>query len=184
MADSTNVTIANPPATTGTFFRAPLGTALPADATTALVAAYEDHGFVGEEGYQYEAARSITDHKAFGGDTVATSQDSYDWTLTVTLIEDKNAEVLKTVFGDDNVDDTDPDAIKVTHNKARQPRSVFAIDTISEGDAVKRFVLPVGQVVSVGPVTLVHTELIKYTLTIKAYPNPTGDNVFEYNSAA
>lgn len=181
MADSSNVTVATPPIA-GTFSRGVAGTTLPVDSTTALAAAFEDLGYVGEDGYAIDATRDTSDIKAFGGDTVATVQSSFDETVTVTLLEDKNVEVLKTVFGDDNVDDTTPDNIKVLHNKSKLPRSVFVIDVEGEGDSVKRLVIPEGQVTGVGTITLVHTDVVKYQLTIKCYPDTAGNNVYEYDS--
>lgn len=187
MADSANVFIASPPpGGAGVFFRAALGTALPTDAATDLetVAAglYKDHGFLGEEGLVVTEARDIQDHKAFGGDTVATTQDSYDWSMKVVMLEDGNLEVLKTTFGDDNVTDVGG-LVTVKHNKSRLPRSVFVADTVGDNGTLKRQVIPVGQVVSVGDITYVHTDLVRYELTIKAYPNTAGDNVIEYLEA-
>ncbi|MGW4718878.1 phage tail tube protein [Nocardia sp. NPDC004260] len=184
MADSANVYVAAPrPGGVGVFSRAALGTTLPTDASTALetVAAglYKDHGFLGEEGLVITETRDTTDHKAFGGDTVATTQDNYDWSVKVVLLEDGNLEVLKTTFGDDNVSNVGG-VITVKHNKARLPRSVFVLDTIGDNGRLKRQVIPVGQVTTVGDITLVHTDLVKYELTVKAYPNGDGDNVLEY----
>ena len=68
----------------------------------------------------------------------------------------------------------------IKHNKLRLPRSVFVLDTIGDNGRLKRQVIPVGQVTTVGDITLVHTDLAKYELTIKAYPNTEGDNVIEY----
>lgn len=184
MADSANVYIASPPpGGAGVFFRAALGTTLPTDSTTDLetVAAgmYKDHGFLGEEGLVVTEARDNKDHKAFGGATVATTQDSYDWSVKVILLEDGNVEVLKTTFGASNVA-VGSGVITVKHNKLRLPRSVFVMDTVGDNGRLKRQVIPIGQVVSVGDITYVHTDLVKYELTIKAYENTSGDNVLEY----
>ncbi|WP_306365440.1 hypothetical protein [Nocardia sp. CC227C] len=180
MADSANVFVASPrPGGVGVFSRAPLGTALPTDAATALAVDYLDHGYLGEEGLVITTTRDTTDHKAFGGDTVATTQDNYDWMVKVILLEDGNLNVLKTTFGDDNVTDSGG-LITVKHNRIRLPRSVFVLDTIGDNGVLKRQVIPVGQVVSVGDITLVHTDLVRYELDVKAYPNTAGDNVIEY----
>lgn len=180
MADSANIYVPAPrPGGAGVIFRAPLGTTLPTDASTTLAGAYKDHGWAGDAGMIIKVARDSKDHKAFGGDTVATTQDSYDWSVTVTLLEDGNLEVLKTTFGDTNVSQVGS-LITVKHNKIRLPRSVFVIDTIGDNEALKRQVIPVGQVVTVGDIKQVHTDMVMYELTIKAYPNTSGDNVLEY----
>jgi len=181
MADSANVYVPAPrPGGAGVFYRALLGTALPTDASTELAVDYLDHGYAGEEGFVITSARDITDLKAFGGDTVATTQNSYDWSVQVTLLEDGNLNVLKTTFGDSNVTDNGSGLITVKHNKVRLPRSVFVIDTIGDNDRLKRQIIPIGQVTAVGDITVVHTDMVKYQLTVKAYPNPFGDNVIEY----
>lgn len=187
MADSANVFVAAPrPGGVGVFYRAALGSTLPTDASTSLetVAAgvYKDHGFLGEEGLVVTTTRDTTDHKAFGGDTVATTQDNYDWMVKVILLEDGNLEVLKTTFGESNVSSAGG-LITVKHNKIRLPRSVFVLDTLGDNGILKRQVIPVGQVVGIGDITYVHTDLVKYELDVKAYPNTAGDNVIEYQQA-
>lgn len=179
MADSNKVYIGTMPAVGGTFHRARLGTAVPTDATTALAGAYLDHGYVSEDGYTYSINRETTDHKAFGGDTVATSQDDYNEELTVTLIEADNAEVLKTTFGDDNVD-VSGDTISVTRNKSALPRSVFVVDTEGDGGRRRRLVIPNGKVINIGEITITHTGLMSYPLTIKPYPDTSGNTSYEY----
>lgn len=187
MADSANVTIASPrPGGVGVFYRGVLGSTLPTNASTDLETLapgiYKDHGFLGEEGLVVTTTRDTTDHKAFGGDTVATSQDNYDWMVKVILLEDGNLEVLRTTFGDDNVTDIGG-LITVKHNKIKLPRSVFVLDTVSDNGMLKRQVIPVGQVVNIGDITYVHTNLVRYELDVKAYPNAAGDNVIEYNES-
>lgn len=178
MANSDNVFIANP-RVAGTFYRAAKGTTLPTDALTALDAGLKDHGYVSEDGYTYSINREVTDHKAFGGDTVASSQDDYNEELTVGLIESLNAEVLRTTFGEANVAVTG-DSITVTRNKSVLPRSAFVVDVVGKDGADRRLVLPNAQVVSVGEITMVHTGLITYSLTIKPYPDLAGNTSYEY----
>lgn len=179
MADTSNVYIATPDYPEGTFHKAPLGTALPTDAVADLAAAYVDLGYVGEDGYGYNITRDSSDIKAFGGDTVANAQTDYNEELTVTLLESANADVLKVVFGDSNVTATG-DSVVVKRNKKALPRQVFVADTVGQDGGFRRLVLPVGQVTGVGEVTYVHTDIIKYQLTIKAYPDTAGNCSYEY----
>src|SRR5881628_1124890 len=166
MADTANVFVAAPrPGGVGVMFRAPLGTALPVDASAALNVAYLDHGYLGDEGLVINEKRDTKDHKAFGGDTIATTQDSYDWTVKVNMVEDGNLYVLKTTFGDSNVTDNGSGLITVKHNKIRLPRTVFVLDTIGDNGTLKRQVIPVGQVIEIGDIKLVHTDLVKYEVT-------------------
>lgn len=179
MADTSNVFIATPDYPDGTFHTAPLGTALPTDATTALAGAYVDLGFVGEDGYSYNITRDSTDIKAFGGDTVANAQSDYMEELTVTLLESSNADVLRTVFGDDSVT-VAGDTVTVARSKKALPRKVYVVDTVGQDGGFRRLSLPVAQVTGVGEVVYVHTDVIKYQLTIKAYPDTAGNCSYEH----
>ena len=58
----------------GAFFAAPLGTPLPADATTALNTAFVKLGYLSEDGFENPIETESSDMKAFGGDVVLTQQ--------------------------------------------------------------------------------------------------------------
>ncbi len=184
MADSANVFIAAPPQAAGTFYHADLGTTAPTDASTAPDNAFADLGYVGEEGYTNARTRDTTDLKAFGGDTVGTTQNSYDETVAVTLIEDSNPEVAKVINGAANVDTATAGVTAILHNKLRLPRECFLVDTIADGNRLKRLFIPEGQVVTVDDVVIVHTDMVKYRATIKCYPDASGNNVYEWNEDA
>lgn len=179
MADTSNVYVATPDYVAGTFHRAPLGSALPTDAVSELDVAFVDLGYVGEKGYTYKITRTSKDHQAFGGDTVATTQDDYNEELDVTLIESSKAEVLEAVFGADNVI-VAGDAITVKRNKKRLPRESYVVDTIGQDGIYRRIVLPVAQVTDIGDITYVHSDLVQYELKIKPYPDAAGNTSYEY----
>lgn len=69
MPNSKNVTGAKPKVA-GAIYRAPLGTALPTDATTALAAEYKDLGYVSDEGITQSESKDSSNVVAFGGDVV------------------------------------------------------------------------------------------------------------------
>jgi len=178
MANNDNVFIANPRAA-GSFHRAVKGTALPADPITDLIAAYKDHGLVSENGFKNNITRSTTDHKAFGGDVVASSQDDYAEEWTVELLEHNNLEVLKTTFGEANVTTADG-VTKVERNKSILPRSVYVVSVQGQDGGFIRTVLPNAQVTSVGEISYTHSGLAVYTLTLKCYaPVGGGSPSFE-----
>ncbi len=183
-----NAFVGTPPVDGGVFFRAPLGTTLPADATAALDPEFADHGAVGEDGITVAQTRDNTDIKMFGGKTFVNVQTNYDETITITLLEDDNLAVLETAFGDANVETT---AATTTHGLQKTiyhtadplPISSFVVDCIS-GKKSKRYVVENGQVVNVAEIKDVHNNVTSRTLTIKTYA-PTsvalkGGNVVEY----
>ena len=91
------------PRVAGCVFRAPLGTTLPTDATTALAAAFKDMGYISDDGITESNARESDDVVAYGGDVVASLQTSKTDTWQMTFIEVKNADMLKAMYGDTNV---------------------------------------------------------------------------------
>ena len=178
MANVANITSSNP-GRAGVFYRAPLGATVPTSAIDQLDALYEDQGIVGEDGVAQAITRDTEDVKAYGGDTVYTLQTDYGQEFTVTVYESTNVPTLKTVFGDDNVTVDDEGNITVLHNKSRLPRSTVVFDHLID-QGVKRQVAEQAQVVSVGDIVNVHTDIVKYELTIKLYPDVNGNVLVEY----
>ena len=180
MANDSSLITSTNPADGGEFHRAPLGSTLPTDAIADLDAAFNGLGFTGEEGFVVSQNRSTEDKRAYGGDVVYSLQTEYGVSVQVTVYESQNAEVLRTVFGDDNVD-VDGGTTTVRYNKRRLPRSVFVSDHITD-QGLLRQVIPVGQVTEVGDITLVHTDILMYQLTITAYPDAEGNYMYEYRT--
>lgn len=179
MSDVNNITSSNP-GRNGVMFRAPIGTELPADAITELNEAFIDQGIVGNDGVTQSITRDTEDVKAYGGDVVYTLQTDYGEEFTLVLYESRNVETLKTVFGDDNVIERDG-TITVKHNKAKLPRSTFVFEhEIDQG--VKRQVMEIGQIISVGDIANTESDIVKYELTVKAFPNKDGNVLVEYIS--
>jgi hypothetical protein len=185
MADSKQIWASTRPADGGVFYRAPLGTALPVMADSPwddLDAAYLDHGWVGDDGIANGIKRDTTDHQAFGGDIVKTTQDKYTETLKVTCYE-SSPVVLATVFGEDNVSHTGTSGhrqITVNHSSLQLERSVFLVRVI-EGEKTRLIVVKEGQIVTIDDVVHVNKDLVKYTVTIMCYkPDDQTDAVHEF----
>ena len=181
MADSSNIWASTRHADAGTFYAAPLDTVLPTTAVGALDAAFEDHGWLGEEGITNAQTRDTTKHKSFGGDTVKVTQDNYEETIQVTLLE-SNPVTLATVFGDDNVTVTDTGGhrtVRVDHESAMLPRKSFVVRVI-DGVKTRLIIIPEGQVTTVDDIVHVHSDLLAYTITIDVFkPAGGGPAVYE-----
>lgn len=179
-----NVAVGKPKVTGGAF-RGPLGTALPTDTTTALNVAFKGLGYVGEDGVTFNPARSTDKKKAWGGDIVKVTQSEYSETWSFTLIEYRNPEVQKAVFGDSNVTVTAATVstgtkITVKHNGDILPNGCWVFEML-EGTATDRVVLPNAQVNEVGEVVYQDDELVAYALTVEAFQDAAGNNSYSYS---
>lgn len=179
MSETSNVTAAKPKVGGG-IYSAPLGTALPTDATTALATTFKNLGYVSEDGVTNSDERSTDDIKAWGGDTVNTVQTEKKDTFKYTLIEALNIEVLKEVYGDSNVSGTLENGITIKSNsKELDPHSIV-IETVLTDNALKRIVLPNAKVTEVGEITYGDSDNVGYETTVTCYPDSEGNTHYEY----
>ena len=164
-----NVTTGKP-SVSGAIWRAPLGTALPTDATTALNIAFKCLGYVSEDGLTNDNSPESDTVKAWGGDTVLTLQTEKPDTFTYTLIEAINIDVLKSVYGDDNVSGTLTTGITVRANSDEQEASAYVIETLMKGGILKRIVIPNATLSELDTITYKDDEAVGYGVTLTAMP--------------
>lgn len=179
MPNTANVT-AGKPKIGGAVYRAPLGTTLPTDAVTALNEAFVDMGYVSEDGVTNSNTIESDDIKAWGGDTVLALQTDKTDTFQMTLIESMNVNVLKAVFGDDNVTGTLSTGITVEANAAEQEDAAWVIDMIARGNVKHRVVIPSGKISEVGDTVYSDTEAVGFEITVTATPDTSGNTHYEY----
>lgn len=166
MPNATNVSTGKPKVT-GAVFRAPLGTALPTDASTALDAAYVELGYVSEDGVKNNNTAESDDVKAWGGAPVLNLMTGKPDTWQLKLIEALNPNVLKTVYGDHNVT-VDGNKIHVKATTEQAVDAVYVIDMALKGGALKRVVIPIGALSEVAEVVYKDDEAIGYEITLAA----------------
>lgn len=177
--NSTNVSAAKPKVE-GAIYRAPKGTALPTDATTALNEAFKCLGYLSEDGIVNSRAVESTETKAWGGAVVLNSQTSKTDKFKVKLIESLNIDVLKAVYGDDNVSGTLDTGITVKDNDTELEESAYVAEMILKGNVLKRIVVPQAKPTEFSDVTYKDGDPIAYEITLSTTPDTDGQTHYEY----
>lgn len=177
--DSKNVTTGKPKKG-GAVFRAPLGTKLPEDAKTPLDPAFKSLGYCSEDGVVNSNSPENDSVKAWGGDTVLDMQTDKKDTFKYTMIEAMNVEVLKSVYGDNNVSGTLETGIIIKVNSDDQEYCVWVFEMILKGGVLKRICIPSAKITEVGDITYVDGEPIGYETTISAVADEDGQTHYEY----
>ena len=180
MANSVGNVSAGKPNISGAVYRAAKGTTAPTDASTALVAAFKLLGYCSEDGLVNSNSPSMTNIKAWGGDTVLTIQEEKEDTFQVTLLEVLNTDVLKAVYGSANVTGALATGLTIAANSTEPEEGVWAVEMVMNSSAVKRIVIPHGKITEIGDITYSDSDAIGYEITITALPDSSGNTHYEY----
>lgn len=190
MANTVGYVSVGKPKIGGAIYRAPLSASLtiPTDVSTALAADFKCLGYVSEDGVTNSNAITTEKIKAWGGDTVLTPITEKDDTFKFTLIEVMNEDVVKAVYGDDNVTVTaasgsDPKTIAVDVNNDEQPECTWVIDMVLRGGHLKRIVIPDGKITEIGDIVYKDDEAVGYEVTVTAMADVSGNTHYEYMTA-
>lgn len=137
--NKSNITIGHPKAN-GAIFFAPLGTAMPTSADEDLDPAFQNLGYVTEDGVTISTEEENDTIKAWGPEDVITTQTSYGKTVNLALLETARANVLKFLYGDDNVTENSDGSLAWDDTGDPLPRGIFVVDTLqNNGDTSPRF---------------------------------------------
>lgn len=169
---ATNVSTGKPNIS-GAVFRAPKTATVPTDATTPLGSDFVCLGYVSEDGLENDNEMDVSAIKAWGGIIVYRSLTELNDNFKLTLIESENVEVLKAVYGSENVTENDG-AIDVDVKADDPEEAIWVFELALRNDKVKRIVVPLGAITARDPIAYNDSDAIGYGVTISAYPDSTG----------
>lgn len=166
------------PQVSGAIHIAPQGTKLPQNALDELSEDFKSLGYCSDAGLVNSSSAETL--KAWGGDIVNSSKED---TFKFNLLETLNIDVLKMVYGENNVSGTLESGIAIKANEDTQDVHVMVIDMILKGGVLKRIVIPSATVSAVGDVSYKDTETIGYDTTVNAAADDDGNTHYEYIQA-
>lgn len=161
--------------------------AYPTDALTQYKDALslKPAGYIGEDGISKTVDKSTEKIKEWGGDTVMTTQSDHSVMLKLTFMEAANADVLKMLYGDDNVEiDATTKAITVRETSDESPHRSIAFDINGGGGSRIRVFAPDVQVTSISDVTYSRKDVIKYEAELECFPDADGAKILQFLATA
>lgn len=171
---------------TGAIKHAPKGTAIPAltDITKAAVTlnqAFTGDEYVSQDGLTLAPSMSTTEIKDWSGATVRKVLESFDGTLSWTMIS-TNAGALAIAFGADHV----TTAVATTAHGAQVQAALGAylpeeqawVFLMKDGDARIVIAVPDGQITEVGEVTFASNAAVGWQVTLSCYPDASGNCIY------
>ena len=171
---------------TGAIKHAPKGTAIPAltDITKAAVTlnqAFTGDEYVSQDGLTLAPSMSTTEIKDWSGATVRKVLESFDGTLSWTMIS-TNAGALAIAFGAGHVTTA---AATTTHGAQVQaalgaylPEEQAWVFLMNDGDARIVIAVPDGQITEVGEVTFASNAAVGWQVTLSCYPDASGNCIY------
>lgn len=183
MPDVTEVT-AGMPNISGYIYRAPLGTTLPTTADETLNAAFEDMGFISEEGVTEASGFESVDIKDWGGSSILNILSNRSSDFKAKFVSAYNTEVLKMLFGEENVSGSLAAGLAVVVNTKDLTPASYVIEMIGSGNELIRFVLPNAVPSAIGDITYVKNDAIKFDTTLHCMTDESGNSQYKYFKSA
>ncbi|PQD40211.1 phage tail protein [Enterococcus durans] len=179
MSKTENVSTAKPKIG-GAIYSAPLGTTLPTNAIAELNEAFKSLGYISEDGLKNNNTPETDAIKAWGGDTVDVVQNEKADTFSYTLIEALNVDVLKEVYGVNNVSGSLETMITIKANSTPLEAHSLVVDMVLKAGILKRIVIPNATISEIGEINYANENAIGYETTLTAMPDKNGDTHTEY----
>lgn len=152
---------------------------LPTDAKSELTG-FTSLGHISDSGMTNSFKKTSTDFKDWSGAIVYSSQTEVADTFKMKFIDALDINVLKTVYGDDNVTGTLESGIQINATSDEPLTKALVIDEIVEGGKIMRTVVPRAKLTELEDINHTATELLGYGCTFTAYPDDNGKSHTTY----
>jgi hypothetical protein len=163
----------------GYMHSAPTGTTLPTTAEETLDEAFKDMGHVADTGVAEKTNFEVTEVKDWAGSVVKVIQTSRATSYDTTMLEPLNEDLLKAVYGDENVTVTNGN-ISIKINDKDLGYKSWVMDEILDDGVKQRTVIPRGKISAIGDITHVSTDVIKIPITITCTKDSSGNSAYRY----
>ena len=169
--------------TVGALYVAPIGTAKPTDARTALAGTWASGGYISENGITLNISRSTTNIRDWGLNNVRVASTDFGTTITGEFLQ-IDEQAAKNLLGSANVSKT---AANSTHGEQLAlsigptlPDAQAFVINMKDGNRRGRICAPNAQVTEIGSPTFVPSAGNVWPFTISCYDDGTGHSVYVY----
>lgn len=154
---------------------------VPTDASGALSEGLSAKpvGYISSDGVTKTVDRTTEKIKDWNGDTVIVLTTEHSVILKTTFMEAANADLLKTVYGTENVK-VQAGAVTLVDNAEDLPHFSLDINIKSAGGRKLRVFGPDVQVTSVGDVSFVRNDVIKYEVEMECFADFQSNKLYTF----
>lgn len=139
-------------------------------------------GFLSEDGLTESTEIDTDKKKAWGGVTIKVVQNDFTKSFQFTLVEAANLEVLRLVYGKDNVKVEDG-VIVITETKEQRPHLTWVIEVTEDNNKI-RDVIADGQIIERGDINWTHSEILQHEVTLESFEDSSGAFSHQYITPA
>lgn len=166
---------------TGALYKAPLGSTAPTDATTALDAAFQNLGYVSDDGISENWEDSVDDIVAWqNATTVRSTTTESTLSLELMLIETKGI-VLEMFHRGSTMVEVAPDNFQLDVKPIVADPSNWVLDVV-DGTKLIRLYIGNGEVVERGEVMYANGEAAGYPITLRGFPDTNGNILQKFSN--
>lgn len=176
---ASNVT-ASKPGTTGCVHRANKANASLPTSTSAALTDFDSLGYISEDGITNANTPTTNLVKVFGGANVLSLQTDKPDTWKFKLMEVYDVNVLKAIYGEDNVTGDLETGIAIKANTAETEERALVFDLIGRDGTAERIVCPRAQLTGLAEIKYADSEARGFEVTYLAIPDEDGNTHYHY----